>query len=882
MRRTSTNKADQSESAAADGSAEGAAGDCRPEHASSSGGFINPSICDYFHKSPETSPSSARPDPPTQPTLPTTTTAPLPARRDVLKFVGLLTAGSAALASRSALAEASGHGHSSGPADPMGVLVDLSNCVGCRLCEHACKKANGIDPGPLESYDDPSVFRSMRRPSPNELTVVNAWPLNSTNPASPVEHQLDRASDSARQPARSALGFVYAKINCMHCNHAACVSACIVGALRKQPDGAVTYDAWKCIGCRYCMIACPFQLPAYSYEEVLTPEVRKCQFCHHRTTQGKLPACVEACPRNALLYGRRRELIALAHQRIEKTPGRYVDHVYGEHEVGGTSWMYLSPVPFEQAGFLKLGPAAPPALTEAIQHGVFKYWIAPIGWYSFLSGMMWWTGRRARCAKSAAEAHKPPARDQANDRREGDATTAGLRSLRHRNRSSAFARDSGKGSNPDGSDDGPAVAVLDVPESELSSDDVGGHEERPGGHCTHHDHAAPINHPLNTPGVWVLAILVLTGVGFGLYRFFVGLGASTNLDQQHPWGLWIAMDVGSGIALAGGGFVTAALVHIFHREHYHSIARSALLTALLGYTFYVPGLLADLGRWYNIWHPILPSMWQGNSVLFEVGICVMLYLNVQYAELTPIICQRLLAEAWVQRRPWLHRLIKFIHDQLELVMPALLVLGVTLSTFHQSSLGNLMVIAPYKLHELWWTPISPILFLWSAMMVGFPMVIFTILFASWSLNRRPEMHVLSPLAMYVPFFLAIYLVMKVADVIWRGAWADLVHLNTQGALWLTEMTLGVAIPLVLLLIPKVRRTPGLLAAAVFCVIVGVVLNRLNVFVLGYQPPFASKTYIPSITEFAVSTGLVAALLLTYRVGVTYLPILEPRPAEVRP
>jgi Ni/Fe-hydrogenase subunit HybB-like protein len=139
--------------------------------------------------------------------------------------------------------------------------------------------------------------------------------------------------------------------------------------------------------------------------------------------------------------------------------------------------------------------------------------------------------------------------------------------------------------------------------------------------------------------------MVLTGVAFGLYRFIFGLAAATNLDQEHPWGLWIAMDVGSGIALAGGGFVTAAVVHIFHREKYHAIARSALLTALLGYTFYVPGLLADLGRWYNLWHPTIPTMWQGNSVLFEVGLCVMIYLNVQYAEMIHAVVAMLFVAA---------------------------------------------------------------------------------------------------------------------------------------------------------------------------------------------------------------------------------------------
>jgi Ni/Fe-hydrogenase subunit HybB-like protein len=372
--------------------------------------------------------------------------------------------------------------------------------------------------------------------------------------------------------------------------------------------------------------------------------------------------------------------------------------------------------------------------------------------------------------------------------------------------------------------------------------------------------------------------VVLAGVGFGLYRFIAGLGASTNLDQQHPWGLWIAMDVGSGIALAGGGFVTAALAHVFHRHRYHAIARSALLTALLGYTFYVPGLLADLGRWYNIWHPTLPSMWQGNSVLFEVGICVMLYLNVQYLELAPIICERLQKE---RNSPRLARIATFLKTWLERVLPALLIGGVALSTFHQSSLGNLMVIAPYKLHPLWWTPLSPLLFLLSAMMVGFPMVIFTLLVASWCLRREPEMDALQGLASrFVPVFLWLYLAVKLGDMAWRGTQVYLLDGSYQGILWIAEVFAGVVVPLGMFLTPAVRRSEKLLATASLLVILGVVLNRLNCFILAYRPPYATRAYIPSLTEFAVSAGLVAALLLAYRVAVTYLPILEPREKPV--
>jgi Ni/Fe-hydrogenase subunit HybB-like protein len=218
---------------------------------------------------------------------------------------------------------------------------------------------------------------------------------------------------------------------------------------------------------------------------------------------------------------------------------------------------------------------------------------------------------------------------------------------------------------------------------------------------------------------------------------------------------------------------------------------------------------------------------------------------------------------------------------LEKIMPALLVAGVTLSTFHQSSLGNLMVIAPTKLHPLWWTPWSPLMFLLSAMMVGFPMVIFTILFASWCLERKPEMDALAGLAQrFVPVFLSLYLVTKVADMVWRGTHVYLLDGSYEGALWLAEIVLGVITPLAMCLSPRVRRSPRLLATMALLVIGGVILNRLDVFVLGYHPPYAQNVYFPSLTEFMVSIGLIAALMLTYRVAVTYLPILEPRPKAV--
>ena len=160
----------------------------------------------------------------------------------------------------------------------------------------------------------------------------------------------------------------------------------------------------------------------------------------------------------------------------------------------------------------------------------------------------------------------------------------------------------------------------------------------------HNDKALPIPNKFFTKGMKILTFMMIGGLSFGLYRMIFGLGVSTNLDDQYPMGLWVGIDVATGVALAAGGFTSSALVYIFRREHYHALIRPALLTALLGYTFVTIGLTFDLGRWYNIWHPMIPFMWQGNSVLFEVGMCVMIYLTVLYIEFSPMICERFIGQ----------------------------------------------------------------------------------------------------------------------------------------------------------------------------------------------------------------------------------------------
>jgi formate dehydrogenase iron-sulfur subunit len=231
--------------------------------------------------------------------------------------------------------------HFGGYPGSLAVLHDITLCIGCRSCEAGCNKVNQLPP-PEAPFTDLSVLEKKRRTTAKSYTVVNKAAFSNE--------------------AKKAIFF---KTQCNHCLEPACASACFVRAFTKTKQGSVIYDESVCVGCRYCMIACPFEIPTYEYNEPLSPRIMKCTFCHPRVTQGLLPGCVEACPTEALSFGKREDMLHLARERIRKYPGRYVDHVYGEHEMGGTSWLYLSGVPFRDLGMREdLGTTPAPELTS--------------------------------------------------------------------------------------------------------------------------------------------------------------------------------------------------------------------------------------------------------------------------------------------------------------------------------------------------------------------------------------------------------------------------------------------------------------------------------------------------------------------------------------
>lgn len=263
---------------------------------------------------------------------------------------------------------------SAGRPDRYAMLSDVARCVGCRQCEAACNKANNL-PAPKIPFDDLSVLDKERRTDAQSYTVVNRY----QNP--------------------EWIKPVYRKQQCMHCAEPACASACLVAALKKTPEGPVIYNEKVCIGCRYCMTACPFYIPTFEYFDAVSPAIQKCFMCYRvRLSKGIIPACAEVCPAQAITFGKRSELIKAARERIRREPDRYIDYIYGEHEVGGTDWLYISGVPFEEVNLpMNLGVTPYPEFTTEFLSAVP---LVLVVWPALFTGFYAWTSRRRRMIES--------------------------------------------------------------------------------------------------------------------------------------------------------------------------------------------------------------------------------------------------------------------------------------------------------------------------------------------------------------------------------------------------------------------------------------------------------------------------------------------------
>ncbi len=712
------------------------------------------------------------------------------------------------------------------------MLIDTTKCIGCRSCQVTCKQWNEL-PGEQTWLNEDLGLQNPKTVSAKTFTLV-------------TYHEIPDAG------APGGLRYIFTKRQCMHCEDPACASACPVTALHKTAEGPVVYDSNKCIGCRYCVLACPFGAPTAEWNS-LTPRIRKCNLCYdrlsepvagirngetlsssvqasHATTQA-VPACVKQCPAGALKYGERAEMLAEAKNRIAANPGRYIDHIYGEKEAGGTDVLYLASVPFDQLGF-------PPVLNHS------------------------YTTQSVTALRAVSPAVV------------GVGAMLGATFALHKRREQVALRESA-------------------------------HEKARLVEPAEHVAFAPAAMPLSNNTKWSMAGLIGFGAISFAARFLLGLGGSTNLSDTYPWGLWIVLDL-IWIALAAGAFATAGLIYIWRREDLYPIGRSAVLIGFLSYLFVAVILVADLGLPWHAWQFALQS--PKHSAMFEVAWCVGLYLSILAFELLPIPLERWgirrALELWRKYNPtyvvvavsyfvylmsrdlrWvavtaaLFTLLAYAFRPREGEKPTpvmLAIAAVTLSTMHQSSLGSLFLLMRDKLNAAWWSPIMPIEFLLSAVAGGIAFVILLQIWISKGYRMKFPLEQLTVLAKVSFWMWLVYAAVRFADVAIRGEIAEALTGRKSG--WfIAEATLTIA-PLILFGFARLRNRPALLQLGAILASSEVILNRSNAVLLamtlrGPIPQIAPAHYFPSLIEWGIALAPVAATVLLFTLAARVMPLL---------
>ncbi|MDR2643270.1 MAG: Ni/Fe-hydrogenase cytochrome b subunit [Planctomycetaceae bacterium] len=354
----------------------------------------------------------------------------------------------------------------------------------------------------------------------------------------------------------------------------------------------------------------------------------------------------------------------------------------------------------------------------------------------------------------------------------------------------------------------------------------------------------------------ILLLILLAALGVIAVRFIFGLHTVTNLNDNWPWGLWIGFDVMCGVALAGGGYGTALLVHVLHIERLRPIARGAMLTSLIGYLLVMAGLFLDIGRWWNFWRPFIS--WGHDSILFEVFWCISAYTIVQVLEFCEILTERIFRK---------------LHKIFVTILPALMIIGVAIPTMHQASLGGLYLLMDGRLHPLWWSPIIFVFFLLSSFFVGPAMIMIESAISSKTLNHKVPIDVLKSLAKIGGVAMLIYLILRMTDLILRDKIGLILGNEYESLAFRLEIVIGLIVPIMIVFSPLSGSRFWLVVYGI-CASFGVFLNRMNVVVTGMIREMGGF-YYPSIYEIIVSFGLVSAGILVYLFVCENFKIVDP-------
>lgn len=380
-------------------------------------------------------------------------------------------------------------------------------------------------------------------------------------------------------------------------------------------------------------------------------------------------------------------------------------------------------------------------------------------------------------------------------------------------------------------------------------------------------HAQPIGGPLFTRGYMVLLTLAAIGIALTIWRFAVGLGAATGLSDGYPLGIWIALDVVTGTALACGGYAVALIVYIFNKGKYHPLIRPAILTSALGYTIAGASVAIDLGRPWNMWKiPTYFWNWNLNSSLLEVALCIMAYVCILWIELSPAFMEKWAVDGPPFLQKWSQRLLPILNKALIWIIA----LGMVLPTMHQSSLGSLMMLAGPKLHPLWLTGWLPLLFLMCCLAMGYSVVVFESVFSSTAFGRKPEMPMLISLQKIAAWGGLAFIVVRVADLAFSRKLHFAAQLDLYGTMFWLENVLWI-LPLAMMLASP-KPTLGCLFRGAMVIALAGALYRFDTYLVAFQPG-PGWHYFPSVPEMFISFGLIALELAIYVAVVKYFPIL---------